>query len=114
MTVDETGPEPRRESMILKIVILGFLMIVLLIPLSMIGSIVYERQQRARQVYAEVAAGWGSAQTVGPLLLKALIAQDMFLAGTIVLLLGVMTVIGTLVSDILLVWIDPRIRLEET
>jgi peptide/nickel transport system permease protein len=52
--------------------------------------------------------------TVGPLLLKALIAQDMFLAGTIVLLLGVMTVIGTLLSDILLVWIDPRIRLEET
>src|SRR2546423_975072 len=39
--------------------------------------------------------------------------QDMFLAGTIVLLLGVMTVIGTLISDILLVWIDPRIRLEE-
>jgi peptide/nickel transport system permease protein len=52
--------------------------------------------------------------TVGPLLLKALIAQDMFLAGTIVLLLGVMTVIGTLVSDILLVWIDPRIRIEDT
>jgi len=52
--------------------------------------------------------------TVGPLLLKALIAQDMFLAGTIVLLLGVMTVIGTLISDIILVWIDPRIRLEET
>ncbi|MBM3218215.1 MAG: ABC transporter permease [Candidatus Rokubacteria bacterium] len=52
--------------------------------------------------------------TVGPLLLKALIAQDMFLAGTIVLLLGLMTVIGTLISDILLVWIDPRIRLEET
>jgi peptide/nickel transport system permease protein len=52
--------------------------------------------------------------TVGPLLLKALVAQDMFLAGTIVLLLGVMTVIGTLVSDIVLVWIDPRIRLEET
>jgi len=52
--------------------------------------------------------------TVGPLLLKALIAQDMFLAGTIVLLLGVMTVIGTLVSDILLVVIDPRIRIEET
>src|SRR5882672_7623601 len=52
--------------------------------------------------------------TVGPLLLRALIAQDMFLAGTIVLLLGVMTVIGTLVSDILLVWIDPRIRLEDT
>ena len=55
-----------------------------------------------------------SLPTVGPLLLKALVAQDMFLAGTIVLLLGVMTVIGTLVSDVLLVWIDPRIRIEET
>ena len=52
--------------------------------------------------------------TVGPLLLRSLISQDMFLAGTIVLLLGIMTVIGTLVSDVLLVWIDPRIRLEET
>jgi peptide/nickel transport system permease protein len=37
----------------------------------------------------------------------------MFLAGTIVLLLGVMTVLGTLISDILLIWVDPRIRLEE-
>jgi peptide/nickel transport system permease protein len=55
-----------------------------------------------------------SLPTVGPLLLKALIAQDMFLAGTIVLMLGVMTVIGTLISDILLVWIDPRIRLEDS
>jgi peptide/nickel transport system permease protein len=53
-----------------------------------------------------------SLPTVGPLLLKALIAQDMFLAGTIVLLLGTMTVIGTFVSDLLLLWIDPRIRLE--
>jgi peptide/nickel transport system permease protein len=55
-----------------------------------------------------------SLPTVGPLLLKALIAQDMFLAGTIVLVLGVMTVIGTLISDIVLVWIDPRIRLEDS
>jgi peptide/nickel transport system permease protein len=44
-------------------------------------------------------------------LLKALIAQDMFLAGTIILLLGVMTVIGTFISDLLLMWVDPRIRL---
>src|SRR5207248_1397771 len=51
-----------------------------------------------------------SLPTVGPLLLKALIAQDMFLAGTIVLLLGVLTVIGTFISDLLLMWIDPRIR----
>ncbi|WP_043361297.1 ABC transporter permease [Belnapia sp. F-4-1] len=49
--------------------------------------------------------------TVGPLLLQALVAQDMFLAGAIVLLLGIMTVIGTLISDLLLTWIDPRIRL---
>jgi peptide/nickel transport system permease protein len=53
-----------------------------------------------------------SLPTVGPLLLKALIAQDMFLAGTIVLLLGVMTVIGTFISDLLLIWIYPRIRFE--
>lgn len=50
--------------------------------------------------------------TVGPLLLQALLAQDMFLAGSIVLMLGVMTVIGTLVSDLLLMWIEPRIRLQ--
>jgi peptide/nickel transport system permease protein len=53
-----------------------------------------------------------SLPTVGPLLLRALVAQDMFLAGTIVLLLGVMTVVGTLISDLALMWIDPRIRLE--
>jgi peptide/nickel transport system permease protein len=49
--------------------------------------------------------------TVGPLLYQALLAQDMFLAGTIILLVGAMTVVGTLISDILLVWVDPRIRL---
>lgn len=53
-----------------------------------------------------------SLPTVGPVLLKALVAQDMFLAGTIVLLLGVLTVLGTLLSDVILVLIDPRIRLE--
>jgi peptide/nickel transport system permease protein len=53
-----------------------------------------------------------SLPTVGPLLYKALIALDMFLAGTIILLLGVLTVIGTLLSDLLLMWLDPRIRLE--
>jgi peptide/nickel transport system permease protein len=51
-----------------------------------------------------------SLPTVGPLLLKALVAQDMFLAGTIILLLGVLTVIGTFISDLLLMWVDPRIR----
>ncbi len=51
-----------------------------------------------------------SLPTVGPLLLRALVSQDMYLAGTIVLLLGTMTVIGTLISDILLIICDPRIR----
>jgi peptide/nickel transport system permease protein len=50
--------------------------------------------------------------TVGPLLLQALVAQDMYLAGAIVLLLGLMTVVGTLISDLLLLWIEPRIRLQ--
>ncbi len=53
-----------------------------------------------------------SLPTVGPLLLRALLAQDMFLAGTIVLLLGAMTVVGTFISDLLLLWVDPRIRSE--
>ncbi|HEY0419680.1 MAG TPA: ABC transporter permease [Acetobacteraceae bacterium] len=48
--------------------------------------------------------------TVGPLLVKALVAQDMFLAGAIVLLLGVMTVVGTFISDLVLMWVDPRLR----
>lgn len=52
-----------------------------------------------------------SLPTVGPLLLKSLIALDMFLAGTIVLMLGTLTVVGTFISDMLLMWVDPRIRL---
>ncbi len=48
--------------------------------------------------------------TVGPLLVKALVAKDMFLAGSIVLLLGVLTVIGTFISDLVLMWVDPRLR----
>ena len=51
--------------------------------------------------------------TVGPILLQALLGEDMFLAGTIILFLGLLTVVGTLLSDLLLVLVDPRIRLEE-
>lgn len=51
--------------------------------------------------------------TIGPLLLRSLISQDMFLAGTIVLTYFGLAVIGTLLSDILLAWLDPRIRMEE-
>ena len=52
-----------------------------------------------------------SLPTLGPVLLGSLVAQDMFLAGAIILMLGTMTVIGTFISDMLLMWIDPRIRL---
>ncbi|MFD1252044.1 MULTISPECIES: ABC transporter permease [Devosia] len=48
--------------------------------------------------------------TTGPLLLQALKMQDMYLAGSFILILSVFTVIGTLISDILLAWFDPRIR----
>lgn len=48
--------------------------------------------------------------TSGPMLLRSLLTQDMYLAGAFILLLSTLTVIGTLVSDILLAWLDPRIR----
>ena len=51
-------------------------------------------------------------QTTGPLLYRSLQAQDMYLAGSLILLVSVLTIIGTLVSDILLAWIDPRIQLQ--
>ncbi len=48
--------------------------------------------------------------TIAPLFVGALMSQDMFLAGSIVLILSALTLIGTLISDILLAWLDPRIR----
>lgn len=51
--------------------------------------------------------------TIGPLLFRALINQDMYLAGSSVMILAFLTVIGTFISDILLVWLDPRIRYEK-
>jgi peptide/nickel transport system permease protein len=50
--------------------------------------------------------------TTGPVLLSSLMSQDMYLAGTIIMLLSVLTVIGTLISDILLALLDPRIRFQ--
>ena len=49
----------------------------------------------------------------GPVLLTALKSQDMYLAGTIVLIQAVLVVVGTLLSDIALAWLDPRIRFTE-
>nr|WP_298332794.1 ABC transporter permease [Haloactinopolyspora sp.] len=51
-----------------------------------------------------------SLPTTGPVLLRALESQDMYLAGSFLLILSVLTVIGTLISDILLARLDPRIR----
>ena len=48
--------------------------------------------------------------TTGPLLLRALLVQDMYLAGSLILIVSLLTVIGTLLSDVLLAWVDPRIR----
>jgi peptide/nickel transport system permease protein len=51
-----------------------------------------------------------SLPTTGPMLLSALTTQDMYLAGAFILLLSMLTLVGTLVSDVLLAWLDPRIR----
>lgn len=50
--------------------------------------------------------------TIGPMFLRSLTNQDMFLAGAIVLIYCMLAIIGTLISDILLAWLDPRIRME--
>jgi len=50
--------------------------------------------------------------TVGPLLLQALQDKDMYLAGTILLLMSVLLIIGNLIADLALAWADPRIRYE--
>ena len=48
--------------------------------------------------------------TTGPLLLSALKSQDMYLAGSFLMILSALTIIGTFLSDLLLGWLDPRIR----
>ena len=50
---------------------------------------------------------------IGPLLLRALVNQDMYLAGGILLIYSFLTIVGTLLSDILLALIDPRVRVEK-
>ena len=53
-----------------------------------------------------------SLPSTGPLLLRSLLSQDMYLAGSFILMLSTLTIIGTLLSDVLLALLDPRIRLE--
>lgn len=61
---------------------------------------------------AEVVAIVLSLETTGPLLISALQSQDMYLAGSFLMFLAVLTVIGVLISDIALAILDPRIRLQ--
>jgi len=60
---------------------------------------------------AEVVAIVLSLETTGPLLISALQQQDMYLAGSFLMFLSLLTVVGVLISDIALAYLDPRIRL---
>jgi peptide/nickel transport system permease protein len=55
-----------------------------------------------------------SLPTLGVVFLTSLEQQDMFLAGSILMLYSVLTVVGTLISDLLLAWLDPRVRLGQS
>ena len=61
---------------------------------------------------AEITAIVLSLETTGPMLIRALQAQDMYLAGSFLMFLAFLTVIGVLISDIALALLDPRIRLD--
>ena len=60
---------------------------------------------------AEVVAIVLSLETTGPLLIEALQSQDMYLAGSFLIFLSLLTVVGVLISDIALAYLDPRIRM---
>ena len=50
--------------------------------------------------------------TMGPLLLNALLTEDVYLGGTLMMMYAVLLLIGNLLADIALAWVDPRIRYE--
>jgi peptide/nickel transport system permease protein len=50
--------------------------------------------------------------TIGPLYINALISQDMYMAGTVLVIIVFLLLVGTLITDLVLAWIDPRVRLE--
>ena len=52
--------------------------------------------------------------TVGPLLLDSLLSEDIYLAGSMLIVLSFLGILGTLVSDLMLMWLDPRIRMERS
>ncbi len=71
------------------------------------------------QIFPQLIAGGAivamvmSLPTVGPMLLQALLAEDIYLAGSLLLTLSLLSIVGMLVSDLLLLAIDPRIRMEK-
>lgn len=73
---------------------------------------------RIRGIFPSLVSGGAivaivlSLSTVAPLMLDALIKEDMYLAGSMLMVLSLLGVLGTLVSDLLLLWLDPRIRME--
>lgn len=50
--------------------------------------------------------------TIGPLYINALLSQDMYMAGTVLVLIVFLLLVGTLITDLVLAWTDPRVRLE--
>jgi peptide/nickel transport system permease protein len=50
--------------------------------------------------------------TIGPLYIQALTTQDMYMAGTVLVLIVFLLLVGTLITDLVLAWVDPRVRLE--
>ena len=55
-----------------------------------------------------------SLPTTGQIFFSALLFQDMSLAGSVVMIIGALTVVGTLISDLVLAGVDPRIRMERS
>ena len=53
-----------------------------------------------------------SLPTIGPLMLDSLMKEDIYLTGSILMVLSLLGVLGSLVRDLLLLWLDPRIRME--
>jgi len=63
----------------------------------------------AGNILVEVVLG---LPTIGPLYIRALMTQDMYMAGTVLVLITFMLLIGTLITDLVLAWVDPRVRLD--
>src|SRR5260370_572831 len=73
----------------------------------------YARVATPNSMLALILVNGMNLANIGPLLLRALINQDMYLAGGILLIYSFLTIVGTLLSDVLLALIDPRIRVEK-